>query len=90
MQIHRKDSTRPSKDVSIPEIYLPAGTTDGLLNGPSSSHRPTLVFFAGGIHGYIRTVLFEHWENPGRRRRSDSPVPSELQDVEKEQVLHLS
>lgn len=53
----------PVRDVSIPEIDLPHGTTKGLLNGPSPSHRPTLVFFAGGIHGYIRTVLFEHWEN---------------------------
>ncbi|XP_074353840.1 putative glycosyltransferase At5g03795 isoform X2 [Apium graveolens] len=53
----------PYRDVSIPEVDLPRGTTDGLLGGPSPSHRPTLIFFAGGVHGYIRTVLFEYWEN---------------------------
>lgn len=53
----------PYRDVSIPEIDLPHGTTDGLLGGPSPSHRPIFVFFAGGIHGYIRTLLFEQWEN---------------------------
>ncbi|WOG96086.1 hypothetical protein DCAR_0415416 [Daucus carota subsp. sativus] len=53
----------PNRDVSIPEVDLPGGTTDGLLGGPSPSRRTIFVFFAGGIHGYIRTVLFEHWEN---------------------------
>ncbi|XP_070021477.1 probable glycosyltransferase At5g03795 isoform X2 [Nicotiana sylvestris] len=51
----------PSKDVSLPEIYLPQGTTDGLIGGPSPSHRSVLVFYAGGIHGYIRQVLMEYW-----------------------------
>ncbi|KAL2509157.1 putative glycosyltransferase [Forsythia ovata] len=53
----------PIKDVSMPEIYLPQGTMDGLIGGPSPSKRSILVFFAGGIHGYIRQVLMEHWEN---------------------------
>ncbi|KAI3666887.1 hypothetical protein L6452_41927 [Arctium lappa] len=52
-----------TRDVSIPEIYLPHGTTEGLLGGPSPSKRTILVFFSGGIHGYIRQVLLEHWEN---------------------------
>ncbi|KAJ9549032.1 hypothetical protein OSB04_021575 [Centaurea solstitialis] len=52
-----------SRDVSIPEIYLPHGTTEGLLGGPSPSKRTILVFFSGGVHGYIREVLLKHWEN---------------------------
>ncbi|MFS7904667.1 putative xylogalacturonan beta-1,3-xylosyltransferase [Helianthus anomalus] len=52
-----------TRDVSIPEIYLPHGTTKGLLGGPSPSKRTTLVFFSGGVHGYIREVLLDHWEN---------------------------
>ncbi|KVI11211.1 Exostosin-like protein [Cynara cardunculus var. scolymus] len=52
-----------SRDVSIPEIYLPHGTTNGLLGGPSPSKRTILVFFSGGVHGYIREVLLKHWEN---------------------------
>ncbi|GKD86140.1 probable glycosyltransferase, partial [Tanacetum coccineum] len=52
-----------SRDVSLPEIYLPHGTTEGLLGGPSPSKRTILVFFSGGVHGYIREVLLKHWEN---------------------------
>ncbi|KAH6762262.1 Exostosin family protein [Perilla frutescens var. hirtella] len=54
---------QPSKDVSIPEINLPGGRTNGLIGGPSPSRRPILAFFAGGVHGPIRPILLEHWEN---------------------------
>lgn len=53
----------PTKDVSIPEIHLPLGTTKGLLGGPPPSDRRVLVFFAGGVHGPIRPILLQHWEN---------------------------
>ncbi|CAK9146685.1 unnamed protein product, partial [Ilex paraguariensis] len=53
----------PSRDVSIPEIHLPTGTTEGMLGGLSPSQRSVLVFFAGGLHGPIRPILLEHWEN---------------------------
>ncbi|XP_061337715.1 probable glycosyltransferase At5g03795 [Gastrolobium bilobum] len=53
----------PSKDVSFPEINLQTGTINGIVGGPSASRRPVLAFFAGGLHGYIRVVLLEHWEN---------------------------
>ncbi|XP_075637883.1 putative glycosyltransferase At5g03795 [Castanea sativa] len=53
----------PTKDVSFPEINLQTGSIDGFIGGPSPSHRPILAFFAGGLHGPIRPVLLEHWEN---------------------------
>ncbi|KAL8516799.1 hypothetical protein ACS0TY_015162 [Phlomoides rotata] len=53
---------KPSVDVSMPEIYLPHGTMDGLIGGPPPSERTVLVFYAGGIHGYIRQVLMEKWK----------------------------
>lgn len=53
----------PTKDVSFPEILLPDGSMNHLLGGPSPSRRPILAFFAGGVHGPIRPVLLEHWEN---------------------------
>ncbi|KAG8376649.1 hypothetical protein BUALT_Bualt09G0085400 [Buddleja alternifolia] len=54
---------KPSTDVSMPEIYLPDGTMDGLIGGPPPSARSILVFYAGGVHGYIRQVLMEQWKN---------------------------
>ncbi|GMY25074.1 probable glycosyltransferase At5g03795 isoform X1 [Fagus crenata] len=53
----------PTKDVSFPEINLQTGSINGFIGGPSPSRRPILAFFAGGLHGPIRPVLLEHWEN---------------------------
>ncbi|KAK7345448.1 hypothetical protein VNO77_16052 [Canavalia gladiata] len=53
----------PAKDVSFPEINLLTGSMDGFLGGPSASKRSVLAFFAGGLHGPIRPVLLEYWEN---------------------------
>lgn len=53
----------PSRDVSIPEILLPQGTTKGMIGGPSPSKRSILVFYAGGNHGPVRPILHEYWEN---------------------------
>lgn len=54
---------KPAKDVSIPEINLQTGTIHGIVGGPSPSKRSVLAFFAGGVHGPVRPVLLEHWEN---------------------------
>uniref|UniRef100_A0A2P2K9E8 Putative glycosyltransferase At5g03795 n=1 Tax=Rhizophora mucronata TaxID=61149 RepID=A0A2P2K9E8_RHIMU len=53
----------PIKDVSFPEINLLVGTTRGLIGGPSPSKRSILAFFAGALHGPIRPIVLEHWEN---------------------------
>lgn len=54
---------KPSTDVSMPEIYLPDGTMDGLIGGPGPSERSVLVFYAGGIHGDIRKALMDQWKD---------------------------
>ncbi|CAM8961776.1 unnamed protein product [Rhodiola kirilowii] len=53
----------PSKDVSFPEINLVTGHAEGFIGGPSPSKRTILAFFAGGLHGPIRPILVQHWEN---------------------------
>ncbi|XP_060176974.1 probable glycosyltransferase At5g03795 isoform X2 [Lycium barbarum] len=59
--VNTSERFNPSKDVTLPEIYLPHGSLKGLIGGPSPSQRSVLVFYAGGIHGYIRQVLMEQW-----------------------------
>lgn len=52
------------KDVSLPETYihLPKNPLRDLGGKPLSKRR-TLAFFAGSMHGYLRPILLQHWEN---------------------------
>ncbi|XP_049932976.1 probable glycosyltransferase At5g03795 isoform X2 [Nymphaea colorata] len=54
---------KPAKDATLPEINLQSGEISGTLGGPPPSERPTLAFFAGGVHGSIRRILLEHWKD---------------------------
>ncbi|XP_031252545.1 probable glycosyltransferase At5g03795 [Pistacia vera] len=65
----------PMKDVSFPEINLRTGKINGLVGGPSPSRRSILAFFAGGVHGPIRSVLLEHWENEDEDIRVQKYLP---------------
>ncbi|KAJ7958562.1 Exostosin family protein [Quillaja saponaria] len=52
------------KDVSLPETYIRLvknPTKD--LGGKPPSKRSTLAFFAGSMHGDLRTILLQHWGN---------------------------
>ncbi|KAL2318207.1 hypothetical protein Fmac_032083 [Flemingia macrophylla] len=52
------------KDASLPETYVRNAqilTRD--IGGNSASKRTTLAFFAGSMHGYVRPILLQHWEN---------------------------
>ncbi|KAK6162080.1 hypothetical protein DH2020_001921 [Rehmannia glutinosa] len=55
---------RPTRDVSLPEIKV---LPDGGLSPPdlnqSPDNRPILAFFAGGLHGRVRKILFHHWKD---------------------------
>ncbi|KAK4797228.1 hypothetical protein SAY86_029554 [Trapa natans] len=52
----------PSKDASFPEIHLRTGKLLGLTGGLSPSQRTVLAFFAGRLHGHIRSLLLSHWK----------------------------
>ncbi|KAJ1409841.1 Exostosin-like [Sesbania bispinosa] len=52
------------KDVSLPETYVRNSQNPTRnLGGKSASKREFLAFFAGGMHGYVRPILLQHWEN---------------------------
>lgn len=61
--------------MSIPEINLRTGSLTGLVGGPSPSSRPILAFFAGGVHGPVRPVLLQHWENKDNDIRVHKYLP---------------
>ncbi|KAI3677241.1 hypothetical protein L1987_86864 [Smallanthus sonchifolius] len=52
------------KDVSLPETYV-RSTQNPLreLGGKPPSQRSILAFFAGQMHGDVRPILLQHWEN---------------------------
>ncbi|CAN1159341.1 Probable glycosyltransferase At3g42180 [Linum perenne] len=53
---------KPSRDASLPEVYLERGRLNPPQQGKNSSNRTILAFFAGGVHGYIRRIMFELWK----------------------------
>lgn len=69
---------KPGVDVSLPEIYLKDGTMDGLIGGLPASERSVLVFYAGGIHGYIRQVLMNHWKDKDREVQVHEYLPKKV------------
>ncbi|KAJ6330165.1 hypothetical protein OIU76_008898 [Salix suchowensis] len=52
------------KDASLPETYVltPQNPLRD-LGGKRASKRSILAFFAGSMHGYLRPILLQHWEN---------------------------
>ncbi|MQL79108.1 hypothetical protein Taro_011523 [Colocasia esculenta] len=64
------------KDVSLPETYV-RNRDNPLRNlgGKSPRKRPILAFFAGQMHGYLRPVLLQHWENKDADMKIFGPLP---------------
>ncbi|WOK97229.1 putative glycosyltransferase isoform X1 [Canna indica] len=59
-----REGFRVGKDVSLPEtlIRLPRNPVRE-LGGRPASERTVLAFFAGNMHGSLRPILLQHWEN---------------------------
>lgn len=59
-----KDGFKLGKDVSLPETNVRA-TTNLLrdIGGNAPSQRPILAFFAGQMHGELRSILLQNWQN---------------------------
>ncbi|GAB2223399.1 hypothetical protein Droror1_Dr00017540 [Drosera rotundifolia] len=53
----------PVRDVSMPEIFLRHSTLGYQSPGEPPLSRHILAFFAGGSHGIVRKILFQHWKD---------------------------
>ena len=68
------------KDVSLPETYVRSARNPRRdLGGPSVDQRPTLAFYAGSLHGYLRPILLQEWENRDPEMKIMGPMPPGVQ-----------
>ncbi|KAL0751156.1 hypothetical protein Bca101_033159 [Brassica carinata] len=52
------------RDISLPETYVRAAKNPLRdLGGKPPSQRRILAFYAGSMHGYLRTILLQHWKD---------------------------
>nr|GMD63246.1 probable glycosyltransferase At3g07620 [Ipomoea batatas]GME21232.1 probable glycosyltransferase At3g07620 [Ipomoea batatas] len=76
------------KDVSLPVTYVRSAENPLKdLGGNLPSERSILAFFAGGMHGYLRPILLQHWSNKVPDMKIFGPMP---RDIEKKDVPNLS
>ncbi|GFS41238.1 glycosyltransferase family exostosin protein [Actinidia rufa] len=68
------------KDVSLPVTNIPnSQDPQKNLGGKPASERPILVFFAGGMHGYLRPILLQFWENKEPDMKIFGPMPRDIE-----------
>ncbi|XP_058114544.1 probable glycosyltransferase At3g07620 [Magnolia sinica] len=63
------------RDVSLPETYVRSGQNPLRdLGGEPPSKRTTLAFYAGNMHGRLRTILLKYWENKDPNMKIIGPM----------------
>ncbi|PSS01912.1 Glycosyltransferase [Actinidia chinensis var. chinensis] len=68
------------KDISLPVTNIPnSQDPQKNLGGKPASERPILVFFAGGMHGYLRPILLQFWENKEPDMKIFGPMPRDIE-----------
>ncbi|PSS01913.1 Glycosyltransferase [Actinidia chinensis var. chinensis] len=68
------------KDVSLPVTHIQSSQDPRKdLGGKPASERPILVFFAGGMHGYLRPILLQFWENKEPDMKIFGPMPRDIE-----------
>ncbi|KAF8400866.1 hypothetical protein HHK36_014169 [Tetracentron sinense] len=64
------------RDVSLPETYVRSAKNPLRdVGGKPPSERPILAFFAGSMHGYLRPILLQYWENKDPDMKIFGPMP---------------
>jgi hypothetical protein len=68
------------KDTTLPVTYI-RSVEDPLkdLGGRPPSQRYILAFFAGGMHGYVRPILLQYWENREPDMKIFGPLPRDIE-----------
>ncbi|XP_065851457.1 probable glycosyltransferase At3g07620 [Euphorbia lathyris] len=68
------------KDSSLPVTYIRSAENPVKdLGGRPPSERSILAFFAGGMHGYLRPILLQHWENKEPDMKIVGPMPRDIE-----------
>lgn len=64
------------RDISLPETYVrSARNPQRDLGGKPPSERHILAFYAGNMHGYLRPILLNYWENKDLDMKIFGPMP---------------
>ncbi|KAJ4882448.1 Exostosin family protein [Raphanus sativus] len=64
------------RDISLPETYVRAAKNPLRdLGGKPPSQRRILAFYAGSMHGYLRTILLQHWKDKDPEMRIYGRMP---------------
>ncbi|XP_031094589.1 probable glycosyltransferase At5g25310 isoform X2 [Ipomoea triloba] len=72
------------KDVSLPVTYVRSAENPLKdLGGNLPSKRSILAFFAGGMHGYLRPILLQHWSNKVPDMKIIGPMPRDIESKER-------
>ncbi|GAB4858512.1 hypothetical protein Ancab_009991 [Ancistrocladus abbreviatus] len=67
-------------DVSLLVTYIRSGNDPFRdLGGKPPSERPILAFFAGSMHGYLRPILLQYWENKFRDMKIFGPMQRDIE-----------
>lgn len=68
------------KDTTLPVTYIRSAESPlENLGGKPPTERHILAFFAGSLHGNLRTILIQHWENRQPEMKIFGPMPRDIE-----------
>ncbi|MBA0865420.1 hypothetical protein Goshw_012008 [Gossypium schwendimanii] len=72
------------KDTTLPVTYIRSMEAPlENLGGKPPSERNILAFFAGGMHGYLRPILLQYWQNKESDMKIFGPMPRDVEGKRK-------
>ncbi|KAL1197089.1 putative glycosyltransferase [Cardamine amara subsp. amara] len=75
---------RIGSDTALPVTYIRSAESPlENLGGKSPSERKILAFFAGSMHGYLRPILVQLWENKEPDMKIFGPMPRDREGKKK-------